>query len=481
MVEDMRNRIMTGVFLGMTLSFLAGCASVSAKREFADIQEQIASRTKGNIGWNSSEDNQHIEEKIQLALERELTADAAVEIAFMNNPSLQAAFEELGIAKADLVQAGLLRNPSLHGFIRRPNHDGGANREFEVKQDILDLFTLPLRKRLAREELEKVKYAIGQEVLALDKDVRAAFYTLQAAEQMYTMQEKIVQAAGSAAQLAGEQMKAGNISDLVLTGHQLALHQVRMDLKQREVEVNGAREKLGRLLGLSSQQANWEIVQGLPYISQHEPSLEALQAKAVSRNFDLAMARQQVKIAEKEITVSRMNVIPEIQGGYNIEKESDGGKLSGPVFEVAVPVFDQKQAPRARAQAQLRQSRHQLKAMENKIVSEVRVVYAELLAAREMVETYRDTVIPLHEKLIDSLQKHYNYMLVGVYDLLDAKKEEIETYHAFVETLKDYWITRSELEHLTGERLEVIPSDNAISEIKPESSMPQHMHHHGGE
>ena len=482
----MKKRIMTLAFLGMTLSFLSGCASVSAKREFADIQEQIKSRTKSNIGWDSSDDDQQIEEKTQFALERKLTTDAAVEIAFMNNPSLQAAFEELGIAKADFVQAGLLKNPSLRGSFRKPDPDGETNTEFEVKQDILDLFTLPLRKKLAREELEKIKYTISKEVLELDAQVRTAFYTLQAAEQLSTMQEKIVQAAESAVQLAEAQMKAGNINDLVLTGHQLALHQSQMDLTQREFEVSKAREELGQLLGLSENKMDWEVAENLPYISKEEPSLEALEIKAMAQNFELALARQEVEIKREGIIAARMNLIPDMQGGYNTEKESDGNKLSGPVFEVAIPVFDQKQAPVARAQAQFRQSKHQFKAMENKIASEVRVVYAKLLTERETIEMYRDAVIPLHEKFIRSLQGHYNYMLVGVYDLLDAKKEEIETYHKFVETLKDYWITRCELEHLVGERFEVVPFENPPSEIKAESSAPKDAHHynhdhHGGE
>ncbi len=44
-------------------------------------------------------------------LGRELTVDAAVEVALLGNKRLQATFEELSLAQADLVQAGVLRNP----------------------------------------------------------------------------------------------------------------------------------------------------------------------------------------------------------------------------------------------------------------------------------------------------------------------------------------------------------------------------------
>ena len=59
-------------------------------------------------------------EKLQALLEGELTTNAAVQIALLNNAALQATFEELGIAQAELVQAGLLKNPVFAGHVRFP-------------------------------------------------------------------------------------------------------------------------------------------------------------------------------------------------------------------------------------------------------------------------------------------------------------------------------------------------------------------------
>jgi cobalt-zinc-cadmium efflux system outer membrane protein len=41
-----------------------------------------------------------------------LELDEALRLAPLNNRHLQAEFAALGVARADLVQAGLLRNPS---------------------------------------------------------------------------------------------------------------------------------------------------------------------------------------------------------------------------------------------------------------------------------------------------------------------------------------------------------------------------------
>jgi cobalt-zinc-cadmium efflux system outer membrane protein len=425
-----------------------------------------------------------MEEQLNSLRQDVLTVEKAVEIALRNNSSLLAALEEMGIAKADLTQEGLLKNPSLHAFVRRPDHEGKTNSEFEVRQDILSILTLPLRKRLSGLRLEQAQYALGEIVWQLDSEVKSAYYTLQAAKQMHAMQEKILTAEESAKELAQRQFAAGNVSDLTLTGRRLAFHQAQMDLRQRELDVSEAREHLGRLLGLSAGATPWDIADHLPYVSQTEPCLEDLETKALSQNFGLLMARQEIRVREEALRVNRAHALPEVQAGFNKEQESDGGGLKGPIFEVEVPLFDQKQTAIAKAKAQLRQSRHRLKAKEDEILSEVRLKHARLLAVKDRTQTYLQSVLPLRAQWIDSLQKHYNFMLIGIYDLLDAKKEEISSYHQFVESLKEYWLLRSELELLTGEKIKNIPADASAGEpgVQALSSPARHHHSsHGGQ
>ncbi len=476
----MKHKFMVLFIFVPGVALISGCASVSATREMDDIKRQVASRTKMSTDWRGgTSEHKEIAEKIQSILKDKLTVDMAVEIALLNNPSLQAVFEDLGIAKADLVKAGLPQNPTVHSFMRSPSHEGKTNIEIEVEQNILDILVLPLRKRLASAQIEQVKFNVGQAVLELDNEVRSAYYTLQAAKQLYTMQEKILKAAESAVELAERQLKAGNINDLILTGHQLALYQVKTNLIQNEAEVSAAHEELARLMGLSGHAMSWDIVEDLPYISKEESSLEELEAKAMTQNFDLAAARQEVKIRQRALGLNRMQIIPDIQAGFNTERETDGERLSGPAFAVEVPLFDQKQSGVARSKAQLRQGQARLKAKEDEIRAELRSQYAKLRATRKLIETYKGTVIPLHAQLIDSLQKHYNYMLVGVYDLLDAKKEEVEAIRQFLDSLKNYWIIRSDLERLAGERLTFIPEEDAGSSTEsPKDTKAEKMQHH---
>ena len=49
-------------------------------------------------------------------LDNDLDEDEAAQIALLNNRRLQVAYEDLGVAQAEVVQAGLLRNPVFDGI-----------------------------------------------------------------------------------------------------------------------------------------------------------------------------------------------------------------------------------------------------------------------------------------------------------------------------------------------------------------------------
>ena len=52
----------------------------------------------------------------------------AIQVCLLNNPGLQAAFLDIGMARADVVQSGLLSNPSLTALVRFPTGRVFGNR-----------------------------------------------------------------------------------------------------------------------------------------------------------------------------------------------------------------------------------------------------------------------------------------------------------------------------------------------------------------
>ena len=131
------------IFVMITwIGLLIGCASVPKEAGFPDVQKLIEQRIGRQVDWNQgTPEDVKVAEVIQSMLKQELTLDTTVQIALLNNRSLQATYEELGIAQADVVQAGLLRNPTFGASFRFPDKTVGGHRstntEFSVVQDFL--------------------------------------------------------------------------------------------------------------------------------------------------------------------------------------------------------------------------------------------------------------------------------------------------------------------------------------------------------
>jgi len=62
-------------------------------------------------------------------------------------------------------------------------------------------------------------------------------------------------------------------------------------------------------------------------------------------------------------------------------------------------------------------------------------------------------VLPLSERFVALTQQEYNFMLRGTFELLLARRDEIEAYRDYIEVVRDYFIARSDLERAAGGRI----------------------------
>jgi len=441
-------KLVGAIFL---LSILSGCASVSAQKGFHDVQSVIKSRTGLRTHWNQgTTEDTWVQETLKAMLQKKLSVDEAVQIALLNNPTLQAEYEELGIAQADLVQAGLLSNPIFSGSWREPDEAGRTNSEYMIEQNFLEVLFLPLNKKMAKEQFIQVKYLLGYSLLKFTSEVRTAYYTLQADNQMYSLHEKYMQAADAAAELAKRQFDAGNISSIDLAKRKADYHELKLKLIQIKTEIRSKTEILSRFMGLSDSERNWLIKEDLPKLPKSDPHGNDLENVAIEQRLDLAAERQKIKIAHKGLKLAKFGFLSSLDIGVSTEEEPDGAELTGPEVSLGIPLFDRGQAARAKARAILRQNQLRVAAMEADIRSEVRLAIDRLQSARKSVEYYLETIIPLHEQIVEDSQKEYNFMLHGVYELLQDKQKEISIRQESIEALKEYWIARSDLERAVG-------------------------------
>lgn len=441
--------------LTICLLFSSGCVSMALDAGFDDVKAVVRERSGREIFWNNgSELDTQAVNKLASLLERPLTADDAVQIALLNNRDLQAMYSDLGVAQADLVQAGLLSNPIFDGKVMFPVSGGGRpDLELGAAMNFLNIFYIPLRKRVAAARFEATKSQVAGAVLDFAGRVRSAFYAYEADEQMLELRQTVVKALSASFEIARRLHEAGNLSDLDFARERAQLEAGKLALRSAEISARQSREELNVLMGLWGQQTRWQSAGRLPEIPEKPPQAEEIERLALERSLDLAHARQRVVGAGEELGLTRWTaLLPDFDAGPDAER-SDGAWAVGPKLAVPIPLFDQGQARVGRTAAELRRFNQEYYALGVRIRAQARAARDRLEGAGDRALYYRDILLPLHERIVNEAQLQYNAMQLGPFQLLRAREQQIETAVSYIGALRDYWLARVDIGQLLSGRL----------------------------
>ena len=446
------------------LVLLSACASIVPSKGHDQVGALIEQRTGLPTGWSQgTPEDAEVARRVDALLGSGLTRERAVEIALVNNPDLQATYEELGVAQAELVQAGLLSNPRLTGSFDFPLTGSLALAEFGIVQNFLDLFMLPLRKRVAAEQFAVDVARVAHAALKVAAEVSRAFAEVQAAAQKVELQQMLTDAARAGAEAAERQRRAGNINALELASQQANEAEVRVELLHEQVDLVARREELNRLLGLFGPQTQWKLGAPLAEVPEGEPPLEKLETRAVKQRLDLKAARGSVALLTTASNVARTSAATGfIDIGAEVHQDPNGPIVLGPTLSLELPIFDQRQATIAKVEAQQRIAERRLRQLAIDARSEVRVGYARLQASRQEAVFFRDRLLPTRERVVAETQLQYNAMQLGIFQLLDAKNAQSHAYRDYLDAVARYWSARAELERALGG-----PLDRPLPEEEP--------------
>jgi cobalt-zinc-cadmium efflux system outer membrane protein len=466
----------------MTITRFVACSSIlamtlpaaSAREKdetFQGVQQSVQERTGKTVRW---EEDQAAHEQtlrdVRLLLRKPLTAETAVQIALLNNRSLQATFEDIGLSAADLIEAGTIPNPKIDLAIRFPDKPpSGTYIDYSAALDFLSIIMIPLKKRVAKDQLEAVVLRVADETLELVSQVKGAFYSLQASQQLLKQFQLIVDTNAASLDLAQRQHEAGNITDLALAQQQASYSRSRLDVATTEAEIRRNREKLNRLLGLWGADTDWQISGELSQVPSSDLPMRGLERLAISQRLDLQADYLQVTSQVKNLGLTKsFRLLGALDFGVNSERETDSQTRTGPSFAIELPIFNQGQARIARGEAALRQAQDKFEALAIDVRSEIRELRDELASKRDIARFYQDELLPGQRQILNESLLNYNAMEIGNFELFTTKAEEARTEREYIDAVRDYWIIRAELERAVGGNLN--PRQPADDKSQPVSN-----------
>lgn len=432
--------------IALSALVLTGCATFSKDGGLDSVSAMTRERTGLTVQRDkSAEDSAASEAAVRQLLAQPLTPDTAVQIALANNKGLQAAFAGLGIAEANLVQAGRLRNPGFSfGRLR-----GGDEVEIDrsILFDFVGLLTLPLRTGIESRRFEQAKLQTAAQAVQLAADTRRAWFNAVGAQQSVQYAEQVVNAAEASAELARRLSKVGNWSKLDQAREQAFYADATTQLARTRHNATAAREQLTRLLGLWGAAIDYKIPDRLPDLPKAPNEVTDAEARAMQQRLDVQIARQGASATAAALGLTRATgFINVFELGYANKSQSGAPRQNGYEIELALPLFDWGTARRARAEAIYMQAVQQTADTAIRARSEVREAYSAYRTRYDIARHYRDEVVPLRKRISDEVLLRYNGMLASVFELLTDSRAQVSSVNAAIEAQRDFWIAETNLQ-----------------------------------
>ncbi|MDB5841665.1 MAG: TolC family protein [Herminiimonas sp.] len=434
------------IALGVAALVLTGCATFSQDGGLDTVSAMTKERTGQSVQFSRPGSNtESVDNSVNQLLSKPLNPDTAIQVALMNNKNLQASLAELGIAEADFVQAGRMRNPSL-SFGRMA---GGGEVEIErsIMFDIIGLLTIPVRSDIEGRRFEQAKLQAASQAVRLASDTRKAFFSAVAAQQTVQYTEQVRSAAEASAELARRMAQVGNFSKLDQAREQAFYADATAQIARAKHNATVAREQLSRLMGLWGQKTAFKLPDRLPDLPKNPDTINDIESQAMQQRLDVQMAKRDTEMTASALGLSRATgFINVLHAGYVNKSTNDAPRENGYEIELELPIFDWGRSRTWKAEAIYMQSVHRTAYTAIRARSEVREAYSAYQTSYDLAKHYRDEVVPLRKKISDEMLLRYNGMLVGVFELLADSRAQITSVNTAIEAQRDYWLAETDLQ-----------------------------------
>ena len=438
------------VFIFAALVLLGGCASLSPDAGFGPVETAAKAHLDKDVKWaRSAAERDDIRARIKPLLAKPLSADDAVQITLLNNPGLQATYGELGIADANLVQAGRLRNPGFS--FKRLEREGAGGEIVDIERkflfDLLGLLTLSTRTDIETRRFEQTQLRVTSEVMRVAADTRRAYFAAVAAQQGVRYMEDVKEVADAGAELGKRMAASGNWSKLDQSRQQAFYAEAVAQLARTKQAAVSEREKLTRLMGLSGEDIRFQLPERLPDLPKAATDQPDVEAQAIDKRLDIQAARKEVDGLAKSLGLTKATrFVNVLEASYLRNSTTGEPRQTGYEIELSIPIFDFGDAKVARAEATYMQAVNRLTEIAVNARSEVREAYSAYRTAFDLAQHYRDEIVPLRKKISDENMLRYNGMLIGVFELLADARSQMASVNGYIEALRDFWLAETDLQ-----------------------------------
>ena len=425
--------------------FLACCTTVSCATADGSLETRVTESIRTTTGAATRLDGAQTPGlPSTVRIDDGLSRDEAVAIALWNNAAFQTSVSQLGFARADLVDAGMISNPVLSLLFPV----GPKQLEATLRWPIEVLWERPKRVAAAKLSYESAASALVQSGLDLAQSARIAYTDLAFAIDRQALAADAATTLERIDTLTQSRLAAGDIAELDARAARVDAVRSAQDAQRADYDVTVARERLRLVLGLAADDPSVIKLQNTPEAGScgSSPDLltRALAARPDVRAAELAVQAAGARMGWEQSRILSLTAVLDANG------QGKGGFEMGPGIDVGIPIFNRNQGGRARAAAEMQRAAATYLSLQRQVALDVRESTALLEQARLSRTTWTDRIVtPLRSNLADAEKSFaagdssYLFVLENSRRLIDARVREREI-------AADEQRARARLERATG-------------------------------
>ena len=403
-----------------------------------------------------------------------LTLREAVQRALVRNLSLVAASENLAIAHAQLVQAGLIQNPTLGQTsatlwpLKPPV--GAISFDVLISQTINSILTQPARVSYAKTQQVEAGIDLATQTFTLAQQVDAKYQEMIHLLRAQRLAQRIADLYARAVRAAEARQRVGVIPTPELNRARLSFQDARRQVQHLTTQYGRAAQEMNWLMGYSSP-PQWRLpqaaVEDLGNIPQlPEPSI--LESIALRFRLDLFHADLDRKLGVKNVELAKLGLIPQTILGFDYARDSSRNTFIGPQFQITLPIFDPGLVAVALAEAQARKADKSYAALRGQVGQDVRTAYANWKIAADDVTFFREQLIPQQEQNVQLMEISFRLGNDDLDTLLNVYQSYVQQLQSFEDAIQAYHDAGIAVQQATGlawERL--LAEAHALPTTKP--------------
>lgn len=429
-------KLINCLVLTATVVAISGCQAIPNTTDKAGVFQKIVAFDQ-QLSSNTADDIQRIDTKLKE--KSTLNETEAVLYALNNNATFKALLIDLKLAKADLVNAGLLPNPELlfaFGMTNKPYR-------YAIDLPIEALWLRPIRLRNMKHEADAVAHRLTQSGLNLIKDVRIIYAQTVLAEEQLKVSESSFQLRNHIYTLSQKRLEAGDINgkDILLAQNDAAIAKRDWELAEYDVKI----KKQSFLFSLGIGQKYQDIALSpnlIPACDIHE--VDQLLTQSLQQRPDILSAQYSIKASKEKIKLSKLNWLKFTATADATSGTQNGHKL-GPAIRSTIPIANQNQGAISRADAELEKAELNLEALKQQALLETKTAHLQYQQSCHDWRVLQNTLMPNVQQMIQLTERSYQKGDIAYLQTLEANRQFIDTQMREVQLKADLIAKYAEL------------------------------------